>query len=188
MGVDIGGQCPSSGYWLASILDPQYKAKLLELMLPTHKENHMRYFQEALKTNLLKAYLDSQCSHSQQADASGTADQRRRSEGGNLTNVFEKILVLEKQGSSNTHQQCLVQMVEDPLWVRADNNSFPATETRSRLSSSCSASVPVSKLGIYSTYHFMPCLSRYLSSLFLNFQSLMLILLYLEENPRPEGL
>uniref|UniRef100_A0A8C5MP76 BED-type domain-containing protein n=1 Tax=Leptobrachium leishanense TaxID=445787 RepID=A0A8C5MP76_9ANUR len=93
-------------YWLATLLDPRYKGKVAELILPAQRDADTRA-----------------------SEAAG--DQRNSGEGqGRLTDAFLIFFSPRRPGTSNvgTHCQRLHHMVQDYLGVRADLDTFPADD------------------------------------------------------------
>uniref|UniRef100_A0A8C5MAC7 BED-type domain-containing protein n=1 Tax=Leptobrachium leishanense TaxID=445787 RepID=A0A8C5MAC7_9ANUR len=100
---------PRDHYWLATLLDPRYKGKVAELILPAQRE------------------LPSADTHASEA----AGDQRNSSEGqGRLTDAFLNFFSPRRPGTSNvgTHCQRLHHMVQDYLGARADLDTFPADD------------------------------------------------------------
>uniref|UniRef100_A0A8C5W861 HAT C-terminal dimerisation domain-containing protein n=1 Tax=Leptobrachium leishanense TaxID=445787 RepID=A0A8C5W861_9ANUR len=119
-------------YWLATLLDPRYKGKVAELILPAQREHRMTKLEDALKRNLCNTFPGTVRLPSADTRASETAgDQRNSGEGqGRLTDAFLNFFSPRRPGTSNvnTHCQRLHHMVQDYLGARADLDTFPGDD------------------------------------------------------------
>ena len=43
-------------YWLATVLDPRYKSKVADLILPSQREQKIKHLREALQKGLCNAF------------------------------------------------------------------------------------------------------------------------------------
>uniref|UniRef100_A0A8C5MMB6 BED-type domain-containing protein n=1 Tax=Leptobrachium leishanense TaxID=445787 RepID=A0A8C5MMB6_9ANUR len=123
---------PRDHYWLATLLDPRYKGKVAELILPAQREHRMTKLEDALKRNLCNTFPGTVRLPSADTRASEAAgDQRNSGEGqGRLTDAFLNFFSPRRPGTSNvgTHCQRLHHMVQDYLGARADLDTFPADD------------------------------------------------------------
>uniref|UniRef100_A0A8C5QZ76 HAT C-terminal dimerisation domain-containing protein n=1 Tax=Leptobrachium leishanense TaxID=445787 RepID=A0A8C5QZ76_9ANUR len=119
-------------YWLATLLDPRYKGKVAELILPAQREHRMKKLEDALKRHLCNTFPGTGRLPSADTRASEAADDQRNSgEGqGRLTDAFLNFFSPRRPGTSNvgTHCQRLHHMVQDYLGARADLDTFPADD------------------------------------------------------------
>uniref|UniRef100_A0A8C5MB93 BED-type domain-containing protein n=1 Tax=Leptobrachium leishanense TaxID=445787 RepID=A0A8C5MB93_9ANUR len=116
-------------YWLATLLDPRYKGKIAELILPAQREHRMKKLEDALKRHLCNTFPGTGRLPSDDTRASEAVDDQRNSgEGrGRLTDAFLIFFSPHCPGTSNvgTHCQRLHHMVQDYLGARADLDTFP---------------------------------------------------------------
>uniref|UniRef100_A0A8C5Q2X1 Uncharacterized protein n=1 Tax=Leptobrachium leishanense TaxID=445787 RepID=A0A8C5Q2X1_9ANUR len=119
-------------YWLATLLDPRYKGKVAELILPSQREPWMKKLEDALKRHLCNTFPDTGRLPGDDTLASEAAgDQSNSGEGqGRLTDAFLIFFSPRRPGTSNvgTHCQRLHHMVQDYLGARADLDTFPADD------------------------------------------------------------
>uniref|UniRef100_A0A8C5QEU3 HAT C-terminal dimerisation domain-containing protein n=1 Tax=Leptobrachium leishanense TaxID=445787 RepID=A0A8C5QEU3_9ANUR len=125
-------------YWLATLLDPRYKGKVAELILPALREHKMKKLEDALKRHLCNTFPGTgslpstvrlPSADTRASEAAG--DQRNSGEGqGRLTDAFFTFFSPRRPGTSNvgTHCQRLHHMVQDYLGARADLDTFPADD------------------------------------------------------------
>uniref|UniRef100_A0A8C5QL81 BED-type domain-containing protein n=1 Tax=Leptobrachium leishanense TaxID=445787 RepID=A0A8C5QL81_9ANUR len=119
-------------YWLATLLDPRYKGKVAELILPTQREHRMKKLKDALKRHLCNTFPGTGRLPSADRRASEAAGDQRNSgeDQGRLTDAFLNFFSPRHPGTSNvgTHCQHLHHMVQDYLGARADLDTFPAND------------------------------------------------------------
>uniref|UniRef100_A0A8C5MBG2 Uncharacterized protein n=1 Tax=Leptobrachium leishanense TaxID=445787 RepID=A0A8C5MBG2_9ANUR len=119
-------------YWLATLLDPRYKGKVAELILPAQREHRMKKLEDALKRHLCNTFPCTGRLPSADTCASEAADDQRNSGEvqGRLTDAFFNFFSPRRPGTSNvgTHCQRLHHMVQDYLGARADLDTFPADD------------------------------------------------------------
>uniref|UniRef100_A0A8C5QAH9 BED-type domain-containing protein n=1 Tax=Leptobrachium leishanense TaxID=445787 RepID=A0A8C5QAH9_9ANUR len=125
-------KAPRDHYWLASLLDPRFKGKVAELILPAQREHRMKQLVDALKRHLCNTFPGTGRLPSDDTGASEAADDQGNSgEGrGRLTDAFLNFFSARRPGTSNvgTHCQRLHHMVQDYLGARADLDTFPADD------------------------------------------------------------
>jgi hypothetical protein len=118
-------------YWLATLLDPRYKGKVADLILPSQREQRMKHLREALQKGLCNAFPETgrlQTPVSGQRVAEASVSQRRSGgEGGRLTDAFRQFFGPQPQGmiGSSNHRQRLFYMVQEYLGARSDLDTFP---------------------------------------------------------------
>lgn len=118
-------------YWLATLLDPRYKGKVADLILPSQREQRMRHLREALQKGLCNAFpetgrLQTPGPGRRVAEAS-VSGRRSGGEGGRLTDAFRQFFSPQPQGmiGSSNHRQRLIYMVQEYLGARSDLDTFP---------------------------------------------------------------
>uniref|UniRef100_A0A803JA63 HAT C-terminal dimerisation domain-containing protein n=1 Tax=Xenopus tropicalis TaxID=8364 RepID=A0A803JA63_XENTR len=108
-------------YWVATMLDPRYKEKMAQFLVPSQRERRVGQLKRALCAKLMKAFPqpDTQASttpHIQQRKESSSSSAGRG--GGNLMDVWRSFFEPRQAAASQVstrshHQQWLENMVAD---------------------------------------------------------------------------
>ena len=106
-------------YWLATLLDPRYKSKVADLILPVQREQKMKHLWEALQKGLCNAFPETgrlqNAGPGQRVAEASVSHRRSGGEGGRLTDAFRQFFSLQPQGmtSPSNHRQRLFYMVRE---------------------------------------------------------------------------
>ena len=84
-------------YWLATLLDPRYKSKVADLILPAQREQKMKHLREALQKGLCNAFPETgrlqNPGPGQRVAEASVSHRRSGGEGGRLTMRSNNFLV-----------------------------------------------------------------------------------------------